>query len=360
MSCGNCGEFTNRQNPLDCNSNSFLSCNNPCGTGPGNSASCESLPSQIENFTLQFFGTVVKTEVNGVVTWSLPCSLDVGLPNNPRGIDEGLACYFLRLFHDGIVGLTGPPGAPGANGANGNNAYSVTLRSFVQPSFGSPIVQVVTQFNPAILNGTYIFIAGSGWYLVNENDGNGVLLLTLVRALDGASGTITAGKLAVPSGFPGASIQGPQGLQGPKGDQGPAGTAPTDVNGFYYATVGTDFTLDVTYQPVNFVNSSPEVLLPEAGKYLVTVSAAVQGLTGVVTSQNTWLKLYNTTVAASIPGTEFQSSGYSSNTRTVVSFTSLVMTDSPNQTIWLFAKCDFVGHFSIVALQTTITFVKVQ
>src|ERR1017187_5408533 len=91
--CDNCGDGYNR-NP---NGREQLGCNNPCGHGPHNSARCESLPSQIENFTDQFFGTVVKTEINGVVTLSLRCQLDVGLPGNPRGVDEGLACYFLRL-----------------------------------------------------------------------------------------------------------------------------------------------------------------------------------------------------------------------------------------------------------------------
>jgi hypothetical protein len=78
------------------------------------------LPSQIQNFTQQFFGDVVKTEVDGQVIWSLPCDLDIGLPNNQRGAGEGLACYFLRLSEEGIIGLTGPQGevtfgAPGGS-----------------------------------------------------------------------------------------------------------------------------------------------------------------------------------------------------------------------------------------------------
>src|SRR5579859_7902149 len=77
-----------KDNPIDTCSGRFMSCHNPCGHGPDNRANCETLPSQIENFIKQFFGDVIKTEVNGQVQCSLPCSLDVGLLNNPRGATE--------------------------------------------------------------------------------------------------------------------------------------------------------------------------------------------------------------------------------------------------------------------------------
>lgn len=146
-----------------------MSCNtNPCRTHQHNTAACESLPSQISNFTAQFFGEVVKTEIDGAVAWSLPCGLETGLPNNPRGSGEGLACYFLRLFEEGIIGLTGPAGIQGTPGCNGFNAYTVTLLSFQQPTLAFPGVQVLTAFNPGILEGSYVFIATSGLYLVNN------------------------------------------------------------------------------------------------------------------------------------------------------------------------------------------------
>jgi hypothetical protein len=174
--------------------------NNPCSVHQHNTATCESLPSQISNFTLQFFGTVVKTEIDGAVSWSLPCGLDTGLPNNPRGVDEGLACYFLRLFSEGIVGLTGPPGPQGCPGTDGFNAYTVTLESFTQPTADQPNVTVVTQFSPVILTGMNVFIATSGYYLVTGTDASGLVFLTLVKPVSGASGTITAGKIIVPTG----------------------------------------------------------------------------------------------------------------------------------------------------------------
>lgn len=361
MPCSSCGGGNNSNiNPLDCTTR-FMQCDNPCSARPGvNTPACESLPSQIENFTLQFFGTVVKTEVDGRVTWSLPCSLDVGLPNNPRAVDEGLACYFLRLFHEGIVGLTGPQGETGAAGTNGNNAYTVTLKSFTQPTIGSPIVQVLTTPNPAILNSLYVFIANSGWYLVQENDGNGTLLLSLARAVSGASGTITAGKLVVPAGFPGASVTGPQGQQGPKGDPGPAATAFTQTNGFYFADVGTDFPLPLVYTPVDFVNSAPQILLPSAGFYLVNVAIDVVGTAGVAATDIASFKLRNTTIAADVPGTEHSQTVGANGERRQVIITARVETDASNQTITIYGKATSAAVMSAVALHTTVSYVRLQ
>lgn len=208
---------------MSCGSTDGLQCNtNPCRVTQANTAACESLPSQISNFTLQFFGTVVKTEVDGVVSWSLPCNLDVGLPNNPRGFDEGLACYFLRLFQDGIVGLTGPAGARGAPGCNGLNAFTVTLQSFQQVAQNDS-VQVLTSFNPSMVVGSYVFISTSGLYLIDNSDVSGLLSLRLVDVPKSPVGsTITAGKLVVPSGPPGGP-PGPQGEQGIQGEQGVQG-----------------------------------------------------------------------------------------------------------------------------------------
>lgn len=357
MSCSDCGENRPKPNPLDC---STFRCDNPCAVGPKNTPQCESLPSQIENFSLQFYGTVIKTEVDGKVVWSLPCNLDVGLPNNPRSPDEGLACYFLRLFHDGIVGLTGPQGAPGTAGTNGNNAFTVSLRSFTQPTIESPIVQVVTQYNPAIIAGIYVNIATSGWYLVNETDGNGTLLLTLVKAADGASGTITAGKLVVPSGFPGP--QGVQGVgtQGPKGDQGIPGTAFTATNGFFFTAVGTDYQLPVSYSQVDFVNTVPAVVLPAAGLYLVTATVGIIGNTGISASDAVSLKLFNTNISGDVLGSEQEISGLVDGELAQISINVRVQTDASNQSIALFGKCGTATKASVRATHTTITYVRIQ
>jgi len=273
MSCGICGGHHHTHThhthitPHTPHTHHGGSCCNPCNAvSETNTAACESLPSQIQNFTDQFFGAVVKTEVDGVVTWSLPCSLDVGLPNNPRASGEGLACYFLRLFEDGIIGLTGPPGPSGADGTAGRNAYTVTLAAFVQPSEASPNVQVITAANPAILDDLYVFIATSGWYLVNEADSSGVLFLTLVRAVSGAPAVITAGKLVVPSGFPGASVTGPQGPQGSPGATGSPGQSFTATNGAFSVTSGTNYNTQIAYATVELTSSVPAVFLQGAGR----------------------------------------------------------------------------------------------
>jgi hypothetical protein len=341
-------------------SNIHQDCENPCHRSPANTPQCESLPSQISNFTLQFFGVVVKTEVNGQVVWSLPCGLDVGLPNNPRGVDEGLACYFLRLFEDGIIGLTGPPGPTGANGTNGNNAYTVTLHGFTQPGLGNPNIQVTTAFNPAILVNTYVFIQSSGWYLVNAADASGVLFLQLIQAVPTASGTITAGKLVLVTGPQGPSVTGPQGPQGIQGPQGVPGETVTLSNSYYFATVGTNFNLAVTYQQVTFINSAPALLLPGVGKYLVTAVVTVAGLGGVSTTDAAIVKLRNTTAAVDVPGSEQNITNLVPNQFSQIVINSIVTTTGLNQTLALFGRASGGGIIDVVALNTTITSVRIQ
>mgnify|MGYP001559221569 CR=1 FL=1 len=168
----------------------------PCTASATNTPENETLPSQIENFTLQFFGEVTKTGSGGVVQWILPCDLDVGLNNNPRAQGEGLACYFLRLFDEGIVGLTGPQGSTGAAGTNGYNAFSVTTLSFTQPTLASPLVQVQTAYNPALLPNSYIFIQTSGWYLINAAALTGILNLTLRDKIQEKLGCTSGAKFA--------------------------------------------------------------------------------------------------------------------------------------------------------------------
>jgi hypothetical protein len=201
MACVNCSGGEGNVNPLDCNTQ-FMQCSNPCGVTPGNTAACESLPSQIANFTAQFFGTVVKTEINGQVQWSLPCQLDVGLEGNPRAVDEGLACYFLRLFRDGIGGLKGDKGDDGTPGTSGNNAYTVVRQGFNQPTLANPLVQIVVSANPVIVAGLYIFVQNSGYYLVTDVQPGGVVFATLVAVASNAQGFIVIGSLVVPTGPP--------------------------------------------------------------------------------------------------------------------------------------------------------------
>lgn len=333
-----------------------MSCD-PCrNTSLTNTAACESLPSQISNFTAQFFGVVVKSEVNGEVVWTLPCSLDVGLPNNARGADEGLACYFLRLFEEGIVGLTGPQGDPGTAGTAGRNAYTVTLQAFAQPTSGEPNIQVLTAYNPAIMVGSYIFIQTSGWYQVTAVDPSGAVFATLFQALPGAPATIDAGKLVVLSGVPGASVTGDT---GPAGPVGPAGTNATSFsvdNGEYFAPVGVDDNLGISYAAIDFTNSSPVVTLPNTGTYRVTVTADLVGLPTVLTSDRAFLKLYNTTLGADINGAEHAVSNFVDTARSSITIITRVITTAPNQMVALYGKADTADKIAVVALNTNMTF----
>lgn len=337
-----------------------MSCN-PCNhTSLANTAACESLPSQISNFTAQFFGAVIKTEVNGEVIWTLPCNLDVGLPNNARGVDEGLACYFLRLFEEGIIGLTGPQGDAGTPGAAGRNAYTVTLAPFAQPSPAAPNVTVLTAYNPAVsVIGLYVFIDTSGWYQITASDTSGLLFLTLHTALPGAPATINAGKLVVPSGVPGASVVGPQGPPGPTGAAGSNATSFSVDNGEYFAPVGVDFNLPIAYAAVDFTNSSPVVTLPATGTYRVTATADLVGLPTVLTTDRAFLKLRNTSLAADISGSEHSVSNFADTIRSQLTLIVRVITTAPNQTVALFGKADTADKIAVVALNTNMTFERI-
>lgn len=330
----------------------------PCRTTPVNSAAAELLPSQIENFVLAFFGSVTKTEVNGVVQWSLPCNLDTGLENNPRLQDEGLACYFLRLFSEGILGATGPEGPAGANGTNGYNAFTGTTQPFTQPSLDNPLVQVITAYCPAILEGSYVFIQGSGWYLVNSTDITGVLQLTLTKAVTGASGTIAAGRLVVPSGYPGESISGPTGPQGPQGDQGDPGESFTATNGQFAVASGNDYALQATSTPISFTTSSPQLLLPTLGSYLITAVVSLEGETGVQLNDVTTLRLRNTSIAGEVAGSVQSVSNIVDGQKLQVVINVIYDTDANSQTVALYGDCTTSNMVSVIATRTVLTYVR--
>jgi hypothetical protein len=208
-------------------------CSNPCSqTQPLNTAACETLSSQIENFTLDFFGEVFKTEVNGQVQWSLPGRLDVGLPLNPRGATEPLGCYLLRLFETGVVGAQGAQGRPGLPGCNGSTPYvQVVKNGFFQPAIGVTFAATVS-LNPSILPGMDVFIDGSGWYEIVTSDGKGNITLVLRKAVVNPQPYVAVGTVLLPSGKIGdvgaTGVPGIKGATGNKGQTGdPGATGPT-------------------------------------------------------------------------------------------------------------------------------------
>jgi len=320
-------------------------CVNPCRVTTTNTAACESLPSQIQNFTDEFFGTVIKTEVDGEVVWSLPCNLDIGLPNNPRAEGEGLACYFLRLFTDGIVGLTGPAGDEGDDGAPGRNAYTVLLGGFNQPDISSPNIQIITNYNPAILEGMYVFVAESGWYLVTNVNNSGALNVTLVRASGGTAvgAWVASGKLVVPSGYPGATVVGPTGAQGIQGPQGTAGVAYTithnQVTENDFSGGGADFDIPGAMTEVDFVGGGAAevaVQLLSAGTYLLSYSCVVSNVGTGTPVIETELKVQSGVV---VPGSRASASlGVNTTDQTPSASAIFYATGTPY--IKLRASCD--------------------
>lgn len=264
--CEDCGFPQPGQNPLDCNTR-FMQCNNPCGVTATNTPQCESLPSQIQNFTDQFFGQVIKTEIDGKVVWSLPCSLDVGLPDNPRAAGEGLACYFLRMFQVGIKGLKGDKGNPGINGARGVNGYSVVVQGFVPPTLNNPLAQIAVLPNPALVEGLTIFVEGSGYYQITDVQPGGILFVTLVAPVAVPVGFVTSGSLVTPSGPPGILRTGTFGT-------------------IAYPAAGSSFTLSGTYSPVAFTpiafagDGILDLVLPASGTFQFTATLPLVALSG--------------------------------------------------------------------------------
>jgi hypothetical protein len=315
--CGGCGG-------ADCNSTFPSNCGsqlqNPCRSCPPNKADCETLPSALQNFVDAFFGSVTKTEINGEVRWILPCNLDIGLPGNPRADGEGLACYFLRLFRDGINGLEGPTGAPGVAGADGPTPWTILLTAFVQPSSGGTVNFNIVA-SPSVTVGQTVFIPGSGYYIVTSRVSNSVFA-QLIEAVPSPNVVTVPGTIVLPCGPRGLTITGPPGTpgsQGPTGAQGvpgptgptgatgptgPTGAVTTNNNGQVVITGATDFTVTNADQKISFGVDDPEVNLPVAGTYYVF--ARFRCFNDVGSGNNLSWDFYmnNQTTATPVPGGE--------------------------------------------------------
>lgn len=333
----------------------------PCAVSETNTVACESLPSQLQNFTDKFFGDVVKSEVDGKIVWVLPCDLETGLPANPRAEGEGLACYFLRLFGEGIVGLTGAKGDTGAPGADGKNAYSVTIQGFNQPTPENPNVSVRFVANPAIRVGATVYIDLSGYYTVNAIGADWLVMLTLVKAWSGAASYIGAGQVVVVSGPQGLVGQtGAVGPQGPAGPQGSAGIDYTQWSGFTVG-VGSTYDLLVTYSRVVFGTVEPEVTLPTAGIYLV------QGIVGIEMAADALgsceqikVKLFNASTSEDVPYSEqIVKCFYPSNQGQIVVHVMLEVTD-PGQTLQLYGAVTTEAKASVIAERTILSYFRLK
>jgi hypothetical protein len=213
-----------------------------CGTTTcgGNCASIEgeTLLSQVDNFNRHFFGTIEKvTADDGTVTWNLPCDLETGVEGNPRVPGEGLACYFKRLFEEGLLGLEGPAGPAGADGEDGAAAFFLTRTPFDSPTPGSPSVTVLLPTDLYVRAGAYLFIEGSGYYQLASYDvASGLATITLDQLTTGHLALVPENSVVYIAGRPGrigdTGPTGPRGLTGPQGSAGITGpVGPTGVTG---------------------------------------------------------------------------------------------------------------------------------
>jgi hypothetical protein len=367
----------------DCNK---IGCENPCNVRPpANTAACESLPSQIENFTLEFFGETFKTEVDGKVEWSLPCRLDVGLPLNRRGPSEPLACYFLRMFGFGVVGARGEQGSPGRTGANGNTPYVQIQSGFNRPTLDVPFAVRVSH-NPTFLPGMDVFIEGTGWFEVSASDGFGNATLVLRKEVVNPQPWVAAGTYILPSGkiggegatgvqgikgMPGdKGIKGDTGIQGPQGDTGASTQLPTIMFGvplwvanpansalIYYSGYMGGVSNNV-FVPVVLLPGSvaAKVTLPNPGSYLllawvgngVVPTPESPGHTvGDPTQGNNQFQLKNVSTNTVLPQTTIQTwratlgnqvnSGVEGN-QPGARIVGICQTVTPNNVIQVFAK----------------------
>lgn len=282
-------------------------CLNPTGVSGHNSAACESLLSKTANFTAQMFGAVTKTDVDGKVVWTLGCGLEDGLPTDPRGFGEGVACYFFRLLYDNILELKGDKGDNGLDGVNGKNAVSATTADFFQPVVGDTITISVLATR-ALLPGLIVFVQNSGWYDIVANDGDTVVL-TLREALSFAPVVVPLGAVIVPVCPAGNPIAGDKGVPGDKGPDGVAGDegqqgrdANPNINGYFFGAGKSDFVTTIvnnTPVPVLFDGAFVDIPITVAGTYyIVGTTKTVVGTSAVIfLALITWAVVDNATNA---------------------------------------------------------------
>jgi hypothetical protein len=352
MACNSCGgDISSTNGNCGCGGN-------PCKACPTSTVDCETLPSALDNFTRQFFGTITRTEVNGQIVWVLPCDLEVGLPGNPRMDGEGLACYFLRLFQDGLVGLIGPKGDTGAHGVNGQNAYTVITTAFVTPTPASPTTQFNVIPSAVISVGQTAFIPGAGWVRITDIFQNETVFATLLENIPSPDSTILPGTLLLPTGPRGLSITGPAGATGAKGDTGatgaagatgapgptgatgPAGATATNANGVVVGGT-TDYTMTLAFAKIDFGTVDLDATLASAGTYLMV--ARITGTNGSGGEREWGFKFFNSSIATDVAASESYAVVADSAGEQTIFVTALVTTTADNQVIQVYAKTGNAG-----------------
>jgi len=307
----------------------------PCSTCNEASATNEALPSALDNFIAAFFGTLEKSVVDGKVVWTLPCNLNVGLENNPRQDGEGLACYFLRLFEAGIIGLTGPQGDDGPAGEDGKDGYSTVVTAVTNASAECPNIAVQVLSDEPYSAGLYVFIPFAGYFLINEVQDN-VVYLSLVQLSTNAVATIPVGSPVVPAGPSGSQgakgDKGDAGLTGAKGDKGDTG-ATGDTGLSAQAELLSGFVQPSANVTVGFVTLSREIYA-SPGQFVWIGGVQVGGYYEVLAAAGTQIQIRNSgDVANAAPGTAIPASS-PGNEEWVVVCGPKGITDIPTTFSW--------------------------
>lgn len=358
---------------MGCDCNTVPPCETPCTACAENQACCETLPSSLDNFIKHFFGTVAKTEANGVVSWVLPCGLDVGIPANPRGPNEGLACYFLRLFNEGILANVGPKGDTGDPGAPGNNAYAITTSAITVPTLVAPNIQFTVIPTDILSAGQVIFIPGAGWFTIYNVFQSSVIFATLLELVPSPAVTVSPGVLVIPTGPKGLTVVGATGPTGPQGDKGdtgpqgpvgpigppgpvgPAGTAATNVNG-EVSGGSADYAVTTTYSMINLGTQNLEVEL-QPGTYLIT--ALLQFDVGAANSLLTAkMVTYDGTTTTDIPYSE--QFVYAAAYQRRVSILTKIVTLASQIKVQIYAKKETGDLIDILYQSSKVDYIKLS
>lgn len=207
-----------------------MACNCETPDCPTSTPENESLPSAVDNLIKAFFGTLTKTlDGDGKVVWTLPCDLEAGIEGHPRIEGEGLACYFSRVFAEGITGL------------DGQDAFAVTTEDFVQPAVDANVVVSVSTTAP-FAAGQHVWGSTGGYYSVVSIGSGTVTLRNLYGPPNNLSAgiTVATGAKILPSGVPETS--GPQGAPGDDGAPGEDGAAAYFYMAFASDSSGAGFT----------------------------------------------------------------------------------------------------------------------
>jgi hypothetical protein len=283
---------------------------------PTESVENESLPSELDNFVLNFFGSVTKVQTEeDRVEWALPCGLDQGLADYRKLEGEGISCYFLRLFQDSIVGLTGDKGEKGDPGANGADGRTTVAEAFTVPPTSAPVVNIKVANGAVLPDNVNIFVESAGWFSVASHSGN-TLSCQLLTAIALEGSYVPVGSLVIPVGPEGAV--GPAGGKGSRGDRGEDGDAGApgaagedggDANTrttASYVQPAVNSTVPVPVADGGPVSGGAEVLLGGVGYYQIAASSpgllTLRNRGGVTPAPTTVVADDKTVLLSGLPG----------------------------------------------------------